>query len=123
MRHDAEEHDFNDANADCNDPTYTLEQFRKFTAILQDLERKHCFIPIRHCCNTAATIKFPEMHLDMVRVGIGLYGLSPFGRQVGLACALQPSMQFKTKVAWVKSVPAGQPIGYGFTYSPVSLTL
>ncbi|MDQ1000695.1 alanine racemase [Neobacillus niacini] len=65
------------ANADSEDPSYTRQQFERFRSVTAYLDDKGISIPLKHCCNTAGTMNFPEMHLDMVRVGIGLYGLYP----------------------------------------------
>src|SRR5699024_7599743 len=65
------------ADADHIDTAYTKKQFARFQAILNEAEKKGVSIPIKHCCNSAGTIQYPEMHLDMVRVGISLYGLYP----------------------------------------------
>lgn len=97
------------------DSSYTYQQYEKFTEILNYLKKSKIHIPIKHCCNTAATISFPQMHLDMVRVGIGIYGVYPqehFKNQI----SLKPSMSFKTKPTLIKKVPSSQTISYGRTY-------
>ena len=65
------------ANADSEDPSYTFQQFERFNSVISYLENHQISIPLKHCCNSAGTMNFPEMHLDMVRVGIALYGLYP----------------------------------------------
>ncbi len=60
------------------------------------------------------------MHLDMVRVGISLYGLYPDDSLKGHSIALQQAMSLKTKIAWIKNVSSSQPISYGCTYAPSS---
>ncbi|MCP8971321.1 alanine racemase [Ectobacillus ponti] len=102
------------AHADGEDPAYTYEQFHKFLAVAEALERQGIQIPLKHCCNSAATMRFPEMHLDMVRVGIALYGLYP-DASLRETVPLTPAMSLKTKVAAVKTVPAGRPVSYGCT--------
>lgn len=62
--------------------------------------------------NTAATIDHPELHLDQVRVGIGVYGLEPTPTKVGL----RPAMTLQATVALTKRVPAGQGVSYNHTY-------
>ncbi|RDW15736.1 alanine racemase [Oceanobacillus arenosus] len=105
------------ADADSIDPTYTEQQFKKFTEIVAYLEQHRITIPIKHCCNSAATIAFPEMHLDMVRVGISLYGLYP-SEHLHEKITLKQAMSFKTKAIFIKNVAAGQPISYGCTFAP-----
>lgn len=105
------------ADADSTDSNYTEQQFAKFNEIVSYLEQHGIEIPIKHCCNSAATIAFPEMHLDMVRVGISLYGLYP-SEHLRERIALKQAMSFKTKAIFVKNVAAGQSISYGCTFAP-----
>ena len=106
------------ANADSEDPSYTFLQFERFTSVITYLEQHQITIPLKHCCNSAATMNFPNMHLDMVRVGISLYGLYPDDSLKGHSIALQQAMSLKTKIAWIKNVTSAQPISYGCTYAP-----
>ena len=68
----------------------------------------------RHLTATAGTLSYPEMHYDMVRCGIGIYGLTPFEDQK--VEWLTPAMQVVAKIANVKRVPAGQGVSYGYGY-------
>ncbi|WHY00102.1 alanine racemase [Neobacillus sp. DY30] len=106
------------ANADSEDPSYTLQQFERFRSVTSFLEDNDISIPLKHCCNTAATMNFPEMHLDMVRIGIGLYGLYPDAALKEHRISLQQAMTLKTKIAGIKKVGKAQPISYGCTYTP-----
>lgn len=106
------------ANADCEDSTFTMKQFERFMSILDYLEKSRITIPIKHCCNSAATMLYPHMHLDMVRIGIALYGLYPEPFLHDNPVKLTQAMSLKTKIAHLKTVPAGQPIGYGCTFVP-----
>lgn len=63
---------------------------------------------LRHIANSAGTIRFPEMHMDMVRPGIGLYGIT----QGDTPLSLQPVLSLKTRVAQIKQVRAEDTIGY-----------
>lgn len=108
------------ANADSEDPTYTLNQYEKFRSIISDLDFQNISILLKHCCNSAGTMNFPEMHLDMVRVGIGLYGLYPDASLKNHSIQLQQAMTLKTKIASLKMVSKSQPISYGCTYVPSS---
>jgi alanine racemase len=67
----------------------------------------------RHLANTPATLDRPEAIFDLVRCGIGLYGISPFDRDVP---ALRPAMTLRAWVALTKRVPAGHGVSYGLTY-------
>lgn len=106
------------ASADSPDPAYTRQQFQRFQSYIEFLREKQIEIPIKHCCNSAATMNFPDMHLDMVRVGISLYGLFPSEHVQRDAFPLEQAMQLKTKVAAVKTVCKGQPVSYGCTFVP-----
>ncbi|MFC2949809.1 alanine racemase [Virgibacillus sediminis] len=105
------------ADADNTDPSYTNKQFGRFMSVVNALEEVGGRIPIRHCCNSAGTIAYPEMHLDMVRVGISLYGLYP-EEHLREKISLHQAMSVKTKPVLVKTVKSGEPISYGCTYEP-----
>jgi alanine racemase len=66
--------------------------------------------PIRHLANSAATLTRPDLHFDLVRPGIAVYGLDPLGRAPG---ELRPAMTLRSRVALVKRVPAGEGVSYG----------
>ena len=70
---------------------------------------------IVHCANTAATIMLPETHFDMVRVGIGLYGLHPSRDTVKLI-NLEPVMSIKARTTLVKPIAMGEGVSYGLTW-------
>ena len=73
---------------------------------------------VAHACNTAGTILFPEAHFDMVRVGIGLYGIWPSSETRALVEArfkLQPVLGWRTLVGEVKNIKGGEKLGYDFT--------
>ncbi|MGO4888540.1 alanine racemase [Anaerobacillus sp. MEB173] len=110
------------ASADSDDSTYTNEQFERFTEMIHYLEEHKIAIPIKHCCNSAGTINFPHMHLDMVRVGISLYGLRPSADVNNPAFPLQQAMHFKTKISALKKVSAGTSISYGCTFTATDAT-
>ncbi|WP_421021602.1 alanine racemase, partial [Klebsiella pneumoniae] len=69
---------------------------------------------IAHSCNTGAKINFPEYHLDMVRVGFGLYGYNPTLHPEKIE--LQPIQEIETTVTNIKDLPAGKSVGYDRTY-------
>lgn len=64
---------------------------------------------MRHIANTAGAARFPEARLDMVRIGIGLYGIDSSGQLAGL----KPVGRFHTRISHIHRVPAGAPVGYG----------
>lgn len=71
---------------------------------------------IRHIAATAAAIDLPEMRLDAVRIGIGLYGLSPFEDRTSSDLGLRPAMTLRGAVAAVRRVPAGTGVSYGYDH-------
>lgn len=103
------------AKADEADPTYTHQQFEKFKRVLAEVEARGLHIPIRHCANSPAILRFPEMHLDMVRPGIIQHGLDP-SDDVSCPSDFRPVMSLKSMIASVKVMPPGSPISYGGTY-------
>lgn len=102
------------AAADSADETFVRRQFALFEEASRRLGERGITFAVRHCCNSAATLRFPEMHLDMVRPGIVLYGVAP-DAGIALPIELTPAMTLKTVVAQVKTVPAGTPVSYGCT--------
>ena len=106
------------ASADEVDPAFTHRQFEQFESILAELNRIGILVPIRHVSNSAATLAFPEMTLDMVRPGIILYGILPSADVVSVSAEtgpirLQPAMSLKAHVILVKEIGAGMPVSYG----------
>jgi alanine racemase len=103
------------ARADEGDPNPTRQQLTAFQTILADLNGLKLRPPLVHAANTAGLINFPEARFDLVRVGLGLYGLTP-ARETPLPAGMKPVLSFKTTIAQVKTLPPNSPIGYGGTY-------
>jgi alanine racemase len=101
--------------ADRVDKGYTQRQFQTFMGVVDQLERAGISVPVKHAANSAATLDLPEMALDMVRCGIALYGLHP-SDEVEPAVPLTPALSLKSRVARVRTLPAGASISYGRTY-------
>ena len=78
---------------------------------------------LRHLANTPATLSRPDTHLDMVRVGLGLYGLSPFPGVTAAELGLRPVMSLVTTLANVKRVGAGHGVSYGFLHRTAADTV
>ena len=104
------------AVADELDKTYTEGQFTKFMGAVKALEKEGIRLPIYHVCNSAALIDLPQMHLDMVRPGIILYGLYPSPEVKKERILLKPALSLKAKVGYVKKVGEGTSISYGRRY-------
>lgn len=101
---------FADAYDDAPD-NFTHEQFLRFKTILDQFEEQDLTFDLRHSCNTSATILFPDYHLDMVRVGLGLYGLDPTSVEQEKV-KLTPIETVRTTVTHIKEFPAGESVGY-----------
>lgn len=101
------------ASADENDSEYTYMQYDKFMSICNELKRIGIIIPVRHIANSAAIVKYPEMHLEMIRAGIILYGLYPSKEVDKTLIDLRPAMSLKANVILVKDVEAATEISYG----------
>lgn len=71
---------------------------------------------IRHLANTPAALTRDDVHLDMVRIGLGLYGLSPFEGTSVEQLGLRPAMSVRTSLANLKEVLADQGVSYGYLY-------
>jgi alanine racemase len=106
------------AAADSKDLTHARGQLQRFSELVSRLAERGLNIPLKHAANSAAAMYLPEAHLDMVRIGISLYGLPPSaGREA--AVNLQPVMTLKTKVVYLKQVPSGTSVSYGCTFTTV----
>ncbi|HHT77945.1 MAG TPA: alanine racemase [Clostridiaceae bacterium] len=105
------------AVADTEDDAFTRSQYRVFTEIIQSLENRGIDIPIKHICNSAGTLRFPETHMDMVRVGIIAYGMIPPGCPPPYRpILLKPAMTLKSNVVHVKTIKPGDTVSYGRKY-------
>ena len=97
------------ADADGADEIYTrmqLERFRLLTSLLPEGI-------IRHCANSAAIHRYPEAAMDMVRLGISMYGYPPVPTEMPLL----PVMDWRTAVTYVKHIQPGEKISYGCTFT------
>jgi alanine racemase len=103
------------ARADAEDLSHARLQLTRFQNVLRAIEAEGMRPPLVHAANSAATLSLPESRFDMVRPGIALYGLDP-SPEVRLPEGFQPALSFKTQVAQVKLIPAGEGISYGCTY-------
>ena len=96
---------------------YTLHQIECVEYIINSLKENGIDTDkiIKHCSNSAAIMDYKSAHMDMVRAGIILYGLSPSSKLKG-QIALKPAMEIKSVVAHIKDVEAGTTISYGRTF-------
>ena len=105
------------AKADYEEKTAAYAQFSVFETFCQDLETKFNFkIPIKHCANSAAALEMPKTHMDMVRIGISMYGLWPSDEIKKESCKLKPAFSLHSHIVYVKTMEAGHEISYGGTF-------
>ena len=87
----------------------TRAQFAAFQSILSALEAAGIAPGIRHCCNSSAFLKYPEMHLDAVRLGSAVLGRLSFPSGLGL----KPIGYCEAQVELLREIPKGHSVGYG----------
>lgn len=90
-------------------------QFKRFRDAVQTLRGQGIDPGIVHCANTPATVLHPEVQCDMVRVGVGLYGLHPADTTRG-RIELEQAMSVRARVTRVAEPAVGEGVGYGMTY-------
>ena len=106
-----------------NERLFTQVQFSRFTDAIESIKREGIDPGICHCANSATTLESPEMHLDMVRPGIIVYGYyagevsQSYLASKGIAISLEPVMTLETEVSAVRSMKRGASIGYGRTWT------
>lgn len=103
------------------DGNYTRKQFEKYKKALLELERGGINIPLKHVANSTTILNSYRFHLNAVRPGVIVYGLFPSPRTKQIV-QLRPAAEFKTKIIFLKEVPAGKSIGYGRTYTTTKPT-
>ncbi|MEC0384206.1 alanine racemase [Bacillus velezensis] len=106
------------STADEPDTELTMLQHEKFISFLRFLKNQDITLPTVHMCNTAAAIAFPEFSADMIRLGIGLYGLYPSAsiKELNLV-DLTPALSLKARIAYVKAMMTDpRTVSYGATY-------
>jgi alanine racemase len=94
---------------------YTDAQRRTFEQVLAALRAQGLPTGTVHACNTAGAITVPEARYDMVRAGIGIYGLAPAPALAGRV-DLVPALSVKARVSHVQALPAGARLSYGLRY-------
>ncbi|WP_028593242.1 alanine racemase [Paenibacillus assamensis] len=104
------------ASADEEDKTYTNMQIERFQSVVQALKQHQQCPAVIHLSNSAGTIELPGCAVNMVRVGISMYGLYPSDEVNKTAVSLQPVMSWKTQVVHVKQLPTGEGVSYGTKY-------
>ena len=99
------------ATAD-DDPGFAREQLARFLPWADALRARHGGDLLLHAANSAATLGIPESRLGMVRCGIAIYGMDPFGADPA-AHGLAPVLELRSHLAEVKPIAPGESVGYG----------
>lgn len=113
------------ACAGCREDSYTGLQWRRFNEAIDSM--KGCKMPVKfyHCANSPAFFRYREMHMDMVRTGVSIYGLNPYDSDymewlpedtINAVSDLKPVLSLKTRISFIKKVPADCRISYCGTF-------
>ncbi|MCL2752943.1 MAG: alanine racemase [Defluviitaleaceae bacterium] len=98
-----------------SDPNFTKEQFAGFAAVAKGLE-----IPNKHIANSGAVLHHPEYNLNMVRIGVLIYGLAPCSTPKGAEklrkMGIMPAMTLKSRIGHIKTIAKGESVGYGRSF-------
>jgi alanine racemase len=108
------------ATADERGDAFFGEQLARFEAWARPLREAHPEI-VLHAANSAATLRDAASHFDLVRTGVAIYGLDPFGEDP-VARDLEPALELRSYVAAVKPMAAGDSAGYGRRFVAASAT-
>ncbi|XLQ11622.1 MAG: alanine racemase [cyanobacterium endosymbiont of Epithemia adnata isolate EadnSB Bon19] len=103
------------ATADNPDTEVMQKQHQRFEKVISQLKTHLFKLPPLHLANSAATLINPNLHYDLVRVGLALYGLYP-APHLRLITTLKPVLQVKAKITQVKTIPPGTGVSYGYQF-------
>jgi len=107
------------AQSDETDKTFANLQFSRFNEVLHGMAERGIAVKYRHSCNSGGFLDLPHAHLDMVRVGILMYGVSPSSvcRRIP---GIRPVMSVKARIAAIQTLKPGEVVGYGMRYTAPS---
>ena len=94
---------------DASENDFTKLQLKRFSEFALALENAIEYSVLKHISNSAAILRFPQAHLDMVRIGIGMYGIDPSGMN---SDKLLPAVSLRTKILQIKQIAADETVGY-----------
>ena len=107
------------AQSDETDKTFANLQFARFREVLAALDQRKIPVPLRHTCNSGGFLDLPHAHLDLVRVGILLYGVFP-SQVCRKIAGIEPVMSVKAKIAAIQKLKPGEVVGYSMRYTAPS---
>ncbi|MGZ5242978.1 MAG: bifunctional UDP-N-acetylmuramoyl-tripeptide:D-alanyl-D-alanine ligase/alanine racemase [Bacteroidia bacterium] len=88
---------------------FTNKQIAGFEDFANKIEETVGYKPMRHILNSSGIVRFPQAHYDMVRLGLGLYGLDPTSK---ISSQLETVSTLKTHITQIKTLQAGESVGY-----------
>lgn len=98
------------------DRAFSAMQYDRFCNAVAYLQSCGVEPELRHCCNSGATVLYPEYAMDMIRPGILTYGVNPSADTAG-KLDLRPMLSLYTTISQIRTIPAGTDISYGRTYT------
>ena len=104
------------ARADETDPAPAYQQMETFEQFIHALEEKGLSISVKHCSNSAGILRMKEANMNVVRAGIILYGLYPSDEVEKDLVPLEPAMELKSHIVYIKTLEPGVAVSYGGTY-------
>jgi len=104
------------ANASVPGDPFTSMQWETFKRVLTEVEKHGLRVPLRHAAASGAAITLPESRLDMIRLGISMYGLLPGEAYRGML-DLRPALSLKTQISHVFRACEAEGVSYGLTYT------
>ncbi|MGD1930265.1 MAG: alanine racemase [Leptolyngbyaceae cyanobacterium] len=103
------------ATADDPDPTILRQQHQRYETAITQIAAQKLVQPQQHLANSAATLGYPDLHYDLVRVGLALYGLYP-APHLQPTLPLKPVMQVKARITHLKTIQPGTGVSYGHSF-------
>ena len=101
------------------DLSFSEIQGKRFLKVCRKLKSLGYTPKLRHCCNSAGIVTMPHLHLDAVRLGISLYGLTP-DVDLELPVKLHPALCLKSTITMVQEIDENQSVSYGRTFNATS---
>lgn len=104
------------ACGDEKDKGFTRKQMKDFLELIDDLEKQGLSFSMKHCSNSAVSIDLDEYAMNMIRIGIAMYGLYPSEYVDRKKVKLKPAMTLHSTIGNIKILTKGMPVSYGSTY-------
>jgi len=103
------------ATADDPDPTELYRQNDRLQSVLRSLTSSGFSLPMVHLCNTAGMLTDRNLHYDLVRCGLGIYGYCP-APHLSDRLELRPALRVQARITHIKTIPAGTGVSYGYSF-------